>query len=152
MNPQGAQNYLRTQVLTATPEQLQMMLYDGAIRFAEQARPALAAKNWEASYLAISRAQKIITELTSSLRHDIAPELCGRLASIYNFIYRKLVEANVEHKAESLDEAIKILRFQRETWEMLLKQLGRQKAAEAARKLDVPAPDSRMEASISMQG
>ena len=152
MNPQGAQNYLRTQVLTATPEQLQMMLYDGAIRFAEQARPALAAKNWEASYNAISRAQKIITELTSSLRHDIAPELCGRLASIYNFIYRKLVEANVEHKAEALDEAIKILKFQRETWEMLLKQLGRQKAAEAARKLDVPAPDARMEASISMQG
>jgi len=152
MNPQGAQNYLRTQVLTATPEQLQMMLYDGAIRFAEQARPALAAKNWEASYLAISRAQKIITELTSSLRHDIAPELCGRLASIYNFIYRKLVEANVDHKAEALDEAIKILKFQRETWEMLLKQLGRQKAADAARKLDVPAPDARMEASISMQG
>jgi flagellar protein FliS len=152
MNPQGAQNYLRTQVLTATPEQLQMMLYDGAIRFAEQARPALAARNWEASYNAISRAQKIITELTSSLRHDIAPELCGRLASIYNFIYRKLVEANVEHKGEALDEAIKILKFQRETWEMLLKQLGRQKAAEAARKLDVPAPDARMEASISMQG
>jgi flagellar secretion chaperone FliS len=152
MNPQGAQNYLRTQVLTATPEQLQMMLYDGAIRFAEQARPALAARNWEASYNAISRAQKIITELTSSLRHDIAPELCGRLASIYNFIYRKLVEANVEHKTEALDEAIKILKFQRETWEMLLKQLGRQKAADAARKLDVPAPDARMEASICMQG
>ena len=152
MNPQGAQNYLRTQVLTATPEQLQMMLYDGAIRFAEQARPALAAKNWEASYNAISRAQRIITELTSSLRHDIAPELCGRLASIYNFIYQKLVEANVEHKTESLDEAIRILKIQRETWEMLLKQLGRQKAAQAARKLDVPAPDARMEASISMQG
>lgn len=152
MNPQGAQNYLRTQVLTATPEQLQMMLYDGAIRFSEQARPALAARSWEASYNAISRAQRIITELTSSLRHDIAPELCGRLAAIYNFIYRKLVEANVEHKVESLDEAIKILKFQRETWEMLLKQLGRQKAAEAARKLDVPAPDSRMEASISMHG
>ncbi len=152
MNPQGAQNYLRTQVLTATPEQLQMMLYDGAIRFAEQARPALAARNWEASYNAISRAQKIITELTSSLRHDIAPELCGRLASIYNFIYRKLVEANVEHKTEALDEAIKILKFPRETWEMLLKQLGRQKAADAARKLDVPAPDARMEASICMQG
>jgi len=99
MNPQGAQNYLRTQVLTATPEQLQMMLYDGAIRFAEQAKPALAAQSWEASYTAISRAQRIITELTGSLRHDIAPELCGRLASIYNFIYRKLVEANVEHKA-----------------------------------------------------
>ena len=45
MNQQAAQNYLRTKVLTATPEQLQLMLFDGAIRFAEQAKPALAARN-----------------------------------------------------------------------------------------------------------
>jgi flagellar protein FliS len=152
MNPQGAQSYLRTQVFTASPEQLQMMLYDGAIRFAEQARPALAARQWETSYTMISRAQKIINELMGNLRHDIAPELCGRLASLYNYIHRMLVEANVRHRVESLDEAVKILRYQRETWQMLLHQLGRQKAAEAARKLDIPAPSARMEASISMQG
>lgn len=152
MNPQLAQNYLRTQVLTATPEQLQMMLYDGAIRFAEQARPALQAKKWEASYNAITRAQRIITELISSLRPDVAPELCGKLAALYNYVYRQLIEANCHHKIEALEEAIKILRFQRETWAMLLSQLGKQKAIEAARKLDIPAPNARMEASISMQG
>jgi flagellar protein FliS len=152
MNPQGAQSYIRTQVFTATPEQLQMMLYDGAIRFSEQARPALVAKQWETSYTLISKAQKILNELMGNLRHDIAPELCGRLSSLYNYIYRMLVEANAQHKVTSLDEAVKILRYQRETWQMLLQQLGRQKAAEAARKLDIPGPSARMEASISMQG
>lgn len=152
MNPQGAQSYIRTQVFTATPEQLQMMLYDGAIRFADQARPALVAKQWETSYTLISKSQKIINELMGNLRHDIAPELCGRLSSLYNYIYRMLVEANTQHKVTSLDEAVKILRYQRETWQMLLQQLGRQKAAEAARKLDIPGPSARMEASISMQG
>lgn len=148
MNPQAAQNYLRTKVLTATPEQLQLMLYDGALRFGEQARAALEKKDYETSYQMISRVQKIITEMNSSLKHDIAPDLCGKLAALYNFVYRKLVEANIEHKVESLDEALNILRYQRETWAMLLDQLGKTKAAAVANRLDMPAPDSRMEASI----
>jgi flagellar secretion chaperone FliS len=152
MNPQGAQNYLRTRVFTATPEQLQMMLYDGAIRFSEQARPALEKKNWETSYTMISRAQKIITELISSLEHDIHPELCGKLASLYNYVYRKLVEASTAHTIEALDEAIRILKYQRETWALLMETLGKQKATVAARNLNIPAPNSQMEARISMQG
>ena len=152
MNPQGAQHYLRTRVLTATPEQLQMMLYDGAIRFAEQARPALEAKNWEVSFNMISRAQKIIAELLSSLKHDVNPEMCARMASLYNYIYRKLVEANAAHQIDSLDEALRLLRYQRETWALLMEKLTKEKATTAARKSDVPAPSSRMEASFSMQG
>ncbi len=150
MNQQAAQNYLRTKVFTATPEQLQLMLYDGALRFGEQARVALEAKNFEASYNAISRVQKIITEMNSSLKHSISPELCGRLAALYTYAYRKLVEANIEHKIEPLDEALGLLRFQRETWVMLLDQLGKTKAAAAATHLDMPAPNDRMEASIKL--
>jgi flagellar protein FliS len=152
MTNQAAQNYLKTKVFTATPEQLQLMLYDGAIRFTEQARIALEKKNFEGSYNGISRAQKIIAELTASLKHDLAPELCKQLAALYNFVYRKLIEANIEHKLESLDEALGILRYQRETWVMLLDRLGKTKAAAVATKLDMPAPNSRMEQSISMQG
>ena len=152
MNQQAANHYLRTKVLTATPEQLQLMLYDGAIRFAEQAKVALEKKNYEQSYNALSRAQKIIAELCSSLKHDVAPELCGKLAALYNFIYRKLVEANIEHKIASLEEALGILKYQRETWVLLLDRLGKTKAGAVATKLDMPAPSQRMEASISMQG
>ena len=153
MNPQAAQQqYLRTRVLTATPEQLQMMLYDGAIRFAEQARSALEAHDFERSYGTISRVQKIITELSCTLKREQSPELCDRLTALYSYVYKKLVEANVQHSLPALEEALGLLRYQRDTWAMLLEQLGRQKAAAAATKLNMPAPDQRMEASISMRG
>ena len=147
-NPQAAQNYLKTKVLTATPEQLQLMLYDGALRFGEQARVALEKRNYEQSYNMISRVQRIITEMQSSLKPKVAPDLCQKLAALYNYIYRRLIEANVDHKVEALDEALNLLRYQRETWTMLLDQLGKTKAAAAATKLDMPAPDARMEQSI----
>src|SRR5689334_2572508 len=129
---QAAQNYLRTKVLTATPEQLQLMLYDGAIRFGEQARLALEKKKFDESYGLISRAQRIVTELSCSLKHDLYPELCSKLASLYSYAHRKLVDANVTHNLQSLDEALNVLRFQRETWSMLLQELGKQKAAAVA--------------------
>lgn len=150
MNQQAAQNYLRTKVLTATPEQLQLMLFDGALRFGEQARLALEQKNFEQSYSMISRVQKIITEMSGSLKHDVFPDLCTKLSALYNYVYRKLVEANIDHKLESLDEALSLLKYQRETWAMLLDQLGKTKAAAAATKLDMPAPSARMEASIRL--
>jgi flagellar protein FliS len=152
MNAQIAHNYLRTKVLTATPEQLQMMLYDGALRFGEQARAAIQQKQYEQSYNLICRVQKILTELSCSLKHDVAPELCGKLAGLYTFAYRKLIEANVDHAIGPLEEALSVLRYQRETWAMVMDQLGKQKAAQAAKQINLPTPDSRMEASISMQG
>ena len=152
MNPNVAQNYLKTRVMTATPEQLQMMLFDGALRFGEQAKLALEKKNFEDSYNNISRVQKILTELSCTLKHDLAPELCKKLAALYAYAYRKLIEANIDHKVESLVEALDILRYQRETWGMLLDQLGKKKAAAAASMIDMPAPDSRMEASLRMTG
>jgi|SRR5665213_1116321 len=152
MNPQAAQNYLRTRVFTATPEQLQMMLYDGAIRFTEAGKVAIAKKDWEATYLNLSRAQKIITELTAGLKPTIAPDICARLASLYNFIYRKLVDASLNHTIESAEEALQLLRYQRETWAMLMEKLGKQKAGDAAARIDMPAPNAKMEAVFSVQG
>ena len=151
-NPLAAQTYLRTKVMTATPEQLQMMLYDGAIRFGEQARVALLDRNYEKSYAMISRVQRIITEMSASLKHDVYPELCGKLASLYNYVYRKLIEANIQHDLPALDEALELMRYQRETWAMLLDQLGKSKAAAAATRINMPAPDERMEARMRMTG
>jgi len=146
------QNYLRTRVLTATPEQLQMMLYDGAIRFGEQARLAIEKKNYEESYNNISRVQKILTELQCTLKHDVAPDLCGKLSALYTFAYKKLIDANMSHNVTSLNEAMDVLRFQRDTWALLLDQMGKKKAAAAATMIDMPSPDSRMEAGIRMTG
>src|ERR1700733_10027540 len=114
MNPQAAQSYLRTKVLTATPEQLQLMLFDGAIRFCDQARLAIEQKSFEQSHKRITQAQKIINELKYSLKHDVAPDLRSKLAALYTFAYRKLFEANTKHTVEPLDEAVQVLKYQRQ--------------------------------------
>jgi flagellar protein FliS len=149
-NPQAAQQYLRTRVMTATPEQLQMMLFDGALRFGEQARIALSEKNYEQTYLNISKVQRILAEMMTSLKPKLYPELCEKLAGLYQYAYKRLIEASVQHKMESLVEALNLLKFQRDTWSMLLDQVGKTKAGAAAKSLPIPAPDARMEASISM--
>jgi flagellar protein FliS len=151
VNPQAAQQYLRTKVLTATPEQLQLMLYDGALRFGEQAKVALRQKDYEESYNLITRVQKIVNELTFTLKHEVAPELCAKLAALYNYAYRQLFEASIRHDPAALESALSILRYQRETWVMLMEKLGKQKAAASAARIDMPEPDPGMER-LSMTG
>jgi flagellar secretion chaperone FliS len=152
MNPQAAQQYLRTKVLTATKEQLQLMLFDGAIRFADQGRAALEQKNFEASHKALTRAQQIVTELINALRTEVYPELCTKLAALYTYAHRHLVAANVNHKIEAVDEALKVLRYQRETWVMLMEQLTKARANTATAAAPPSEEAGTMEASISVQG
>lgn len=134
--------YLRTKVMTASPEQLRLMLYDGAIRFIRQARHALGQKNYEGSYTAIVRAQKIMLELSGSLNHDHDADLCDKLAAIYEYVYRLLVDANMKREPEPLDEAIRLVEYQRETWAMLMKKLEQEPDAA------VPTPSTGPLASI----
>lgn len=148
MNPNAANEYLRAKVLTATPEQLQLMLYDGAVRFAEKGRQALLAKNYDQSFHNITKAEKILLELNCSLKHDLAPDLCKNLSAIYMFCYRRLVECNTNRDMEAIDEVLGILRYQRETWALLMQQLSKQKAGMAAVRLSMPEPSAAMEQSI----
>lgn len=135
--------YLRTKVMTATPEELRLMLYDGAIKFCRQGRAAIEAKKFDESYHNLMRAQKIVLELSTSLKHSVEPDLCGKLSALYTFIYRKLVDANMERTLAPIDEAVKLLEYERETWQMLMQKLteegGSPRAAQPAPTV-APAP------------
>jgi flagellar protein FliS len=120
MSAAPANPYLRTKIMTASSEELRLMLFDGAMRFCRQARTALDAKNFEDSYNALMRAQKIVLELSSSLNHDVDRELTQKMAALYTFIYRRLVDANVQRDVEAIDEAVRLLSYERETWAMLI--------------------------------
>jgi len=124
-------SYLRNAVMTATPEQLHLMLYDGAIRFSLQARDAIEARDYEGSYNKLSRAQAIILEMQSGLRPEINKELCDRMSAIYSYLYRKLVDASVNRSLADVDDALKILRYQRETWTMLMDKVAKARAKQA---------------------
>jgi len=128
MANQAENPYLRDAVLTATPEQLQLMLYDGAIRNASQARDAIAGKDFEKSFERLTAAQTIILEMQNGLKHDVNPELCGRVAALYNFVHRKLVDANVNRDPSAIDDALRVLRLERETWQILVDRVNLGKA------------------------
>ncbi len=124
VNANGSNEYLRNAVMTASPEQLQLMLYDGAIRFARQAKDALAEENFEKSCESLLRAQQIVMELIAGLRPDVNAELCERMAALYQFVHHRLVHANMKHDAGAIDEALSILSHQRETWRMLIERIS----------------------------
>ncbi len=117
--------YLRDAVMTATPEQLQLMLYDGCIRFALQARDAIDKKDYETAYEKLTRAQHIMLEMQNGLDYDANRELCERVGSIYGFLYRKLVDACVNRDQSAIDDALKVLRIERDTWQILVDKVNK---------------------------
>lgn len=123
--------YLETKVLTASPEQLQLMLYDGAIRFCEQAKTAIGSGEIETSYQLITKAEKIVMELQGSMRDDVAPETCANMRRLYMYCYDRLVTANLKKDIKAMDEAIDLLRDLRQTWVMLIEKLHEEKAEQA---------------------
>ncbi len=124
--------YLRDAVMTASPEQLQLMLYDGAIRYARQGRDAIEAKDFETSFDRLTKAQNIILEMSHGLNHEINPTLCKQVASIYDFLYRKLVDANLYRDVSAIDDALKVLAIERETWQMLVDKVAKAREANIA--------------------
>ncbi len=120
----GPNPYLKTKIMTASREELRLMLFDGAIKFARQAQASLAAGRHEELYNNLLRAQKIVLELSTSLNHQVDPELCAKLSALYTYIYRLLVDAHVERNEKKLAEAIELISFERDTWVMLMKKLA----------------------------
>jgi len=124
----SANAYLRTKVLTATPEQVRLMLLDGAIRFATQGREAMGRKDFEGTYLGVSQCRAIVFELLTSIGPDTEPSLAQRVRALYTYMYSRLLEASTERNTAKLDEVIELLAFERQTWAMFLEKLAAERA------------------------
>ena len=134
----ATQAYLRTKVMTASPAELRLMLFDGAIRFTEQARRGYEARDFEVAFDGTTKAQAILRELINALRPAQAPELCERLTALYTYIYKQLVQASSTRELAPLDEVLKLLRFERETWSMCIDELSRENR-DASRMQELPS-------------
>lgn len=135
--------YLRTKVLTASPEELRLMLIDGCIRFLNDGRGALEAKNFEKVFEHFTNARNILVELTTCLRRDVDPVLCEKLEAIYTYVLRLTVDGSFDKDTKKIDEAIELMEYDRQTWVLLMEKLAGEKA--------VPAPVADY-APISVQG
>lgn len=112
-----AKQYLKTQIQTASPEKLLIMLYDGAIRFCEQAKCQIDAKNREEACQLIVKTQRIISELLCSLKSvDESEDITRNLAGLYKYMYLELVQASVDQDKKKIDEIIGLMRTLRGAW------------------------------------
>jgi len=133
MSASGQPNaYLKTRIMTASPAQLRGMLLDGAVRFARTGRDGLAEQNFEKAYNGIHRCQKILMELIEGLDPSVDRELCERLTSLYLFLYTQLMKATTERDPKAVDEVIRLLEFECETWRMLMDRLTEDEQAPAS--------------------
>jgi flagellar protein FliS len=108
--------YQNNQVTTASPEQILIMLYDGAIRFVRQARLAIVDGRQGDKAAAIGKAVAIITEFSNTLNHEVGGEVAMDLHRLYDFMVRELSAVNARSRLERLDPVEKILLELREAF------------------------------------
>jgi flagellar protein FliS len=115
--------YLEHEVLSAAPQKLQLLLIEGAIRHTQRAK-MLWHENSEAAGEAIVKAQEIVAQLLAGMSPDRSQPLVGRLAAVYTFVFRTLSAAHLQQTEQSLDDALRVLEIERETWRQVCQQFG----------------------------
>jgi flagellar protein FliS len=124
MQSSARESYLVAEVTTAPPQKLHLMLIEAAIRSGQQAREKWLAGEDAAASEALVRSQEIVGELLSGLNREADPELVRRVASVYLFVFRSLMEANHQRDENKLNEALRVLKIERDTWRQVCRQLG----------------------------
>ncbi len=115
----AAMLYQQNSVQTASPAKLTLMLYDGAVRFCNTALDALEENNLEKTSKNIIKAENIITELRCTL--DMKYPVAKEFDTVYEYINRRLAEANRKKDPEVLREALRHIKTMRETWKEVMK-------------------------------
>jgi flagellar secretion chaperone FliS len=129
------QAYRRMQTTTASPGELIALLYDALLRNLMRAEGGLGAHDMEEAHTALLRSQDIVLELISSLDTDAEGDvgsLARQLAPLYEYVYRRLLDASLHKDAAPLAEVRRLVQPVREAWAFALEQLA-QDAASAAR-------------------
>lgn len=122
----GYAAYNKNRVMTATPAELTLMLYEGAIKFCNIAIMGIEEKNIEKSHTNIVKVENIVGEFISTLNHKY--EVAKDFENVYNYLMDRLIEANVKKDKEILEEVLGYLREMRDTWKEVMKQAKNQTA------------------------
>ena len=116
-NPYG--QYKQNSIMTASPQELTLMLYNGALKFIGMAKIHIEQKDIPKANESIKRAQDIIRELNITLNMDYP--ISTNVRSMYTYILEKLVDGNIYKEIQYLDEAAEIITELRDTWKEAMK-------------------------------
>lgn len=111
---QQSNKYFETTVHTASPEQLLLMLYDGAIRHCRAGIEAIRDERKSDAHQSLLRVQDIVHELMVTVNPDVP--IAKQLLPLYEYFNRRLIEANTQKKPEPAEEVLRYLVELKETW------------------------------------
>jgi len=117
MYSNGIQDYRRTNVITADPKRLVLMCYEGAIENLKIGKQRYIEKDYEGKGKAITKAQDIINELLCSLDFEKGGAIAKNLDSLYNYMSRRIIHADVNKDLSALNEVIGMLNELKSAWE-----------------------------------
>lgn len=121
-NSDSPDNYLETEVLTATPQKLQLMMINGALRFAFQAKQMREQQEPELAWEKLLRCREIVAQILCSIKPD-GSDLMRNVAGIYLFLFQELTDIHSQDAYARLDGVISVLNEERQTWEELCHQM-----------------------------
>lgn len=136
MNTRATQAYMQTNVGTADQGRLLLMLYDGALKFLQQAREKMLEKDYAAKGILISKVIDIVNELSSSLNMERGGDLAVNLSNLYFLCTARLLEANLKMNVERLDSVVQILSGLRSAYAQIIdKPEAKQAVAEISARI-----------------
>lgn len=115
----GYAAYANNKVMTATPAELTLMLYDGAIKFCNIAITAVEQNDIMKAHTNIMKVERIIEEFQSTLDHKYP--VAEDFDNVYRYLHDRLIQANVKKDKEILEEVLGHLRTMRDTWKEVMK-------------------------------
>lgn len=125
----AADQYLSTQILTASPYRLHLMVAEGAVRFARLGAEAMESGDIETAHSALSKSRDFVSELIGGLSEEYDQDLSTRMKQLFFFAYVNLAEGERERDGRKVQEALKVLTSHLETWRELGEQLQQDGAA-----------------------
>ncbi len=128
--------YQKSQLETAPPEKILIMLYNAAINFLKKAKTSYEEGNKIEAHNNIIAAEKIVLEFMTTLDMDLGGEMAKNLYALYDYLYNRLVEANIKNRPELLDEVILHLEKLRTTWLQAIEIANKEKAAQQNEDID----------------
>jgi flagellar protein FliS len=115
----AASAYKDSKILTASPAELTLLLYEGAIKFGNLAIYAIEGKDYPGANRNIIKAENIISELRATLNHDYP--VAKSFEQVYELIYNRLIQANIKKDVGILEEAIGYIREMRDSWKEVMR-------------------------------
>lgn len=112
----GADAYYQTHVQSRSPLELVVMLYDGALRFCDQAATAMDAGDMTTKAVAMSRAFAILAELQNTLNVKDGGDVAHQLDALYGHMHDRLIDANTQRSSAPIRDVIRLLTPLRDAW------------------------------------